>query len=227
MTKNSLKLTTQISFLILTVFLVLCVYACSKSDSQDSSTQSSNAISTFDPNLLIDSRDNQSYKIIQLSDGNTWMAQNLNFKSKNSWLSNNDENNAQKYGRLYNWESANSACPKGWRLPSDKEWNYLAMNYGTSEKIWYDSTDISLDSNKKPNESLNKNETNSFPRTLGGYRNADGSYEDLEKGGYYWSSSEESEKGGWYYYFVKSKPSRFIRNYWDKRWGYSCRCIKN
>jgi uncharacterized protein (TIGR02145 family) len=35
------------------------------------------------------------------------------------------QTNCQKYGRLYNWETAKKVCPFGWHLPSDVEWNKL------------------------------------------------------------------------------------------------------
>jgi len=37
----------------------------------------------------------------------------------------NDPANGRKYGRLYNWSTAKSACPKGWHLPSNEEWDVL------------------------------------------------------------------------------------------------------
>jgi uncharacterized protein (TIGR02145 family) len=41
--------------------------------------------------------------------------------------------NCDKYGRLYEWETAKEACPSGWHLPSNKEWDKL-LHYvdGTS-----------------------------------------------------------------------------------------------
>ena len=33
--------------------------------------------------------------------------------------------NCDKYGRLYEWETAKEACPKGWHLPSNQEWDKL------------------------------------------------------------------------------------------------------
>jgi uncharacterized protein (TIGR02145 family) len=37
-----------------------------------------------------------------------------------------------KYGRLYDFSTANSACPLGWHLPSDTEWTILVDNMGGS-----------------------------------------------------------------------------------------------
>jgi uncharacterized protein (TIGR02145 family) len=31
-----------------------------------------------------------------------------------------------KYGKLYNWNTAMTACPKGWHLPSNAEWDRLS-----------------------------------------------------------------------------------------------------
>ena len=38
------------------------------------------------------------------------------------------------YGRLYNWNTARTACPSGWHLPTDAEWTTL-VNYGLSLSI--------------------------------------------------------------------------------------------
>jgi len=55
----------------------------------------------------------------------TWMAENLNIKTGNSWCYNEDNSYCYKYGRLYDWETAIKACPKGWHLPSNQEWDDL------------------------------------------------------------------------------------------------------
>ena len=38
----------------------------------------------------------------------------------------------EKYGRLYAWEDAKKACPSGWRLPSEGDWNDLIEFAGDS-----------------------------------------------------------------------------------------------
>ena len=41
--------------------------------------------------------------------------------------------NYKNYGVLYNWEAAKTACPPGWRLPSDEDWKALERFWGMPE----------------------------------------------------------------------------------------------
>jgi len=41
--------------------------------------------------------------------------------------------NCTKYGRLYDWETANTACPSGWRLPNNEDWDILITAVGGEE----------------------------------------------------------------------------------------------
>ena len=77
-----------------------------------------------------DARDGQTYKWVRLKDGKKWMAQNLNYKTPDSWWYERKSSNGKKYGRLYTWQAAKNACPSGWRLPSDDEWWKMASYYG-------------------------------------------------------------------------------------------------
>jgi len=79
-----------------------------------------------------DSRDGQEYAYIEIG-VQTWMAENLNYISANSWTYDNDPTNGDIYGRLYTWETAKIVCPNGWHLPSDNEWKILEMALGMSQ----------------------------------------------------------------------------------------------
>lgn len=76
-----------------------------------------------------DKRDKKVYRKIDVG-GKTWMGDNLNFETPNSWNYNNLETNGDKYGKLYSIEAAKAACPEGWRLPTDSEWNSLINSLG-------------------------------------------------------------------------------------------------
>jgi len=64
--------------------------------------------------------DGQTYSTIEIN-GKTWFAENLNYKTPNSWCYNDSAANGDVYGRLYTWNDAINACPKGWHLPSNEE----------------------------------------------------------------------------------------------------------
>lgn len=81
---------------------------------------------------ITDDRDGQNYKIVKIGN-QVWMAENLNYKTTDSHCSENDDKNAEKYGRLYNAREAKEACLPGFRLPSKEDFEELIQFLGGEE----------------------------------------------------------------------------------------------
>ncbi|MCL2219279.1 MAG: hypothetical protein FWC23_05125 [Chitinispirillia bacterium] len=146
-----------------------------------------------------DSRDGQVYPTIKAGE-QIWMAKNLNYMTGNNWCYNYADSNCVKYGRLYTWETAMSACPAGWRLPDAADWNILINTAGgweiAGEKLksqtgWDDKSDGS-----------SGNGINAFGfSALPGGRNISLHtfyFYDIGSGGYWWSATiGDWDYAGW------------------------------
>ena len=76
-----------------------------------------------------DARDGKTYATTKIGE-QVWMAENLNYAADSSWCYKDDPANCKKYGRLYTWDAAMKACPKGWHLPTREEWRALGSAIG-------------------------------------------------------------------------------------------------
>jgi len=166
-----------------------------------------------------DPRDGRTYRTVELN-GLEWLAQNLNYDvGEGCWFYDNDPTNGEKYGRLYTWESAQRACPPGWRLPTDEEWRALA---GASGGLW-DGQDQG--DPKKAYSALIEGGSTGFAALLGGYRSADGPFNNLGGDGIYWSATEFGGSYAWRYYF-NSSFGKLYRVDDNKGFGFSVRCVR-
>ncbi len=138
-----------------------------------------------------DSRDGYKYKTVKIG-GKTWMAQNLNYQTGNSWCYDDDNSNCDKYGRLYDWTTAKTACPKGWRLPSREDWNALVTAAGGNV------AGKALKSTSGWNKNGNGTDEFGFSALPGGFRYYTGStFGDAGNYGYWWTATGDS--GGYAY----------------------------
>jgi len=103
---------------------------------------------------LMDARDSQIYRTVKIGT-QTWMAQNLDYNVSNtSFCYNDSASNCQLFGRLYATAiSGPSACPNGWHVPNDSEWNTLLNFVGSTapgielkSTLGWDSSGNGLDS---------------------------------------------------------------------------------
>ena len=182
---------------------------------------------------LVDSRNSKIYGTILIG-GQTWMSQNLDFPTLNSWAFEGQATYPTTYGRLYSHSAALMACPAGWRLPSDDDWRILEKTLGMSELTtqteWYrGQTEGGMLKEagyvhwQGPNTGANN--LVFFSALPGGYRNSSGSFGALGTQAGFWSSTTGEQNRAIYRALLKDK-AQIGRDWSDQGFGFSVRCIK-
>ena len=175
-----------------------------------------------------DRRDGKKYKIVKIGI-RTWMAENLNYKQSESVCYNNEQKNCDEYGRLYDWNTAKKACPSGWHLPNDEEWEKLqsiAGDYYTAEYDYYSISGKKLKSKSGWNGGGNGTDDYGFSALPGGVSNS-GSFSSVGDWGSWWSASEygsDAAGGLSIDYRGVGTSTRYMNN---KNSLFSVRCIQN
>jgi len=172
----------------------------------------------------------QIYKIAKIGN-QTWFAENLNYDVDGSKCYDNKPENCAKYGRLYDWATAVKACPSGWHLPSNAEWDELFRYVEDEENDDASSPYNSLTAGKHLkattgwNEGGNGTDKYGFSALPGGGGISDGFY-DVGYGGRWWSSSENNSD----YASLRLMSCHRERAYWGddvKFYLFSVRCLKD
>jgi len=183
---------------------------------------------------MLDPRDEKIYQAIKIGN-QVWMAENLNYSAIGSYSYENNSETASSYGRLYDWNTAMTACPSGWHLPNDPEWRQLevllGMDAGISLLEWYRGLiegGMMKDEGTLFWESPNTGATNitGFTARPGGYRTPTGVFGGINTLAGFWSSTENASGKAIYRALHKDK-SQIGRDWYDKGYGFSIRCVKN
>ena len=151
-------------------------------------------------NTFTDTRNGKIYKTTKIGE-QVWLAENLDYNVGRNKCCNNETANCDKYGRLYNWETAMKACPNGWHLPTNEEWDVLYRYAdGTSSKSSpYDSETAgkflkaTSGWNRYEGKSGNGEDKFGFSALPGGFGDSDDCF-NVGNNGIWWSSSEENSK---------------------------------
>jgi uncharacterized protein (TIGR02145 family) len=177
---------------------------------------------------LSDERDGKTYKTVVIG-GKRWMAENLNYQTSNGSQCYHDSiSYCDKYGKLYTWDAAKSACPAGWHLPARWEWDYLEEAVGSR-----DIAGMKLKSksgwnwNKYRKTSGGGTDDYGFSALPGGYRWSD-NFASVGDNGYWWTATEPSDDNR-----AASRAAMYFdgsRTYWyrvEKNTGASARCVQD
>ena len=188
--------------------------------SSSSFVESSSSFKSDDIGTMTDSRDGRTYKIIDIG-MQTWMAQNLNYETDSSYCYNDEENNCSLYGRLYTWGAAVTACPSGWHLPSNEEWDVLFTAVdGLSMAGLMLRDSIGWDSR------FNGLDAYGFSALPAGYRISYGDFDGAGFVAYFWSATQHSSDFA-YYIYLDCCYDDAILNDDDKLNAFSVRCLRD
>ena len=219
---------------------------------------SSSSVEVVDPadvvvGSMTDSRDGRKYKTVKIG-MQTWMAQNLNYETENSYCYHDTASYCDKYGRLYTWAAAmdsagiwssngkgcgygeicssknpvRGVCPEGWRLPAKSEWYELFETVGgdsTAGAMFKSSTGWQNNGN-----GLDAFEFAALPA---GNRDYEGGYIIDGFYAYFWSSTQsisyDEEDSRRYAYCVGLFYHKDYADLYDvsKLNAFSVRCLKD
>lgn len=170
---------------------------------------------------FIDKRDDRKYKVVDI-DGKIWMAENLNFFTRESDCYEGNSNNCSHGGRLYPWYDAvgltlscmmnrceskidtsyRGVCPVGWHLPSKAEYEKLIQGLNA------EGMDL----------------RSGFNVQYSGYRLYGGSFTGLGKSNRFWTRQEINE-GDAESFSIDAGVFNFSKD--TKSSEYSVRCVLN
>lgn len=221
-----------------TILVGIFIYTC---DKDSTSSKDDQTITDIDGNV---------YTTVVIGD-QEWMAENLkvthyrngdaipNVTDNTEWANlntgaycyyDNDENNGDTYGALYNFyavEDSRYIAPVGWHVPTDEEWKQLEMYLGMSQSE-VDQTGLrGTDECVKLKSSSGWDGTNEsgFTALPGGYRTSNGYY-NIWLSAHFWSSSVYYSYGAWSR-ILSYDISDVARLYFGQNRGFSVRCIKD
>jgi len=178
----------------------------SKLPSSSSGVETKQQLSPF-----TDPRDKNVYDLVSIGN-QIWMAKNLNFKTETG----SKCYDCEKYGRLYNWETAkNAACPSGFHLPERSEWEKITNLKNASKD---------LKSKTGWGDAYGGNDEYGFAALPGGSCTSEGDCSWAGLSGAWWTSTD-IYKDAYTYNIDYDDESSYSYN--NKSDFYSVRCVKN
>ena len=147
--------------------------------------------------------------------------------------------NLTKYGYLYNWYAAKgiyttgtitstdtlNICPKGWHVPTDREWTTLTAELG-GESIAGGKMKFIGTASYWSSQSAGTDNSSGFSALPGGFRLNDGSFNNLSNSAVFWSATEDNN--------IKARSRRLEHNSnnvskvdYEKQLGACIRCLKD
>lgn len=201
----------KIKYLLASFFLVLCIVS-SAQNKEEKSKKFSHKMGTF-----TDSRDGKVYQTITFirehhggTIERTWFAENVAFDVEGSRTYNNTKEYGNTFGRLYNYEQANLACPEGWHVPTIHEWKHLFHFFGG----WHHSGKYLIEGKESDMDML-----------FGGFGQPDGSFKGIGVHGNWWDNELKDSNSAGIITLKKGDQNIYHSKVGDRHF-LSCRCVK-
>ena len=194
---------------------------CGEGDVVETACGSGENAVWYDPSKFFcdtrDKRDKQLYGFVRIANSKkaqVWMTKNMNYEiNSGSWCYSSSGSNCTKYGRLYTWSAASSACPPGWRLPSTSDWETLFDIVGGK----------STAAKKLKSKSWNGTDNYGFSALPGG--SYDGTrFNNAESYGFFWTSTADNDRSA-QSIDMSSYDSPTVNSYVKSK-GFSARCLE-
>lgn len=165
--------------------------------------------------------------ILHFSDNTQWY--NAEFTKSGAFCNyENNANNADIYGRLYNWyavKDSRGLAPQGWHVPSAGEWETLLNYLGGTNEAGGKLKEAGLSHWLSPNTMATN--SSGFTALPGGYRTLGGSFlNSLGNWGVFYSTTETSGNNAFELVLLHDSGSGGLAGN-PRGYGFSVRCIKD
>lgn len=198
-----------------------------------------------DPHITVDGQEYYYEKIGNLE----WFRNNIGVRNGGASYGNADIM-SDVFGRFYNFDDALTACPEGWRLPTEDDWLALGKAVGAeSEKygvltgiaaklmadaefngvtMWEYWPAVGTITNESRFSAIPAGYLNLGDRTETGEYPEAASYGVYEYAAFWTADSVEEEDGMAYYrYMMATQPDLFISKGDKANFGASVRCVRD
>jgi TonB family protein len=201
-------------------------------------------IAIFAQDTFTDPRDGKTYKITYIGE-QVWIAENIDYRGDDGYLGLcygdmprnriRQPENCKKYGRLYDWKEAIQACPDGWHLPDNKEWQTLVdfaggnevagkklkakSGWDTQKCKWTERTGEVMDDRGrilKPATVIEHNKcgTDEYDfSALPGGSHSNGNFMNINKSGGWWSISEYNNHYAYFWSMFENRETVQVSYY--------------
>ncbi len=135
---------------------------------------------------------------------------------------NDNPQNCEFYGGLYDWKTANLICPEGWVLPTDDDFKEMEVYLGMDEdeadlQGWRESGGIE--------RKIMVGGKSGFDALMAGHFDSHGEFKTFGSYTFFWTSTPFGDLFAFRRY-ISTWDSGIVRNVKEQNYGFSVRCIQ-